>query len=326
MRISLVTPSFNQANYLEQTIDSVLSQNYPDLEYVIIDGGSTDGSVEIIRKYERFLAYWESQPDRGQSHAINKGLARITGEVFNWLNSDDYLQPNVLLKVAEEFKDPAVNVLIARSNIVQDGRILKVSKGTDVYNDLSKTLGLARIDQPETFFRRSALDTIGDLNETLHYLMDRELWMRYLLHFGQDAIKNIDEVVVNFRLHGHSKTMTQQSSFEREWISLMAGLSSEFGFDEATNFLRQTYGAREVVHRFRKMPGKTALVKQALIHFLVQQADESYYQLNRDRANKILSFLEGHEIPESERRRLAKVKWRNRILPGWAIRIARYLS
>lgn len=92
-KISIVTPSFNQGEYLEETIDSVLSQKYPNLEYIIMDGGSKDNSVDIIKKYEKYLTYWESKPDRGQSHAINKGLKKCNGEIFNWLCSDDYLEP-----------------------------------------------------------------------------------------------------------------------------------------------------------------------------------------------------------------------------------------
>src|SRR5690554_4018590 len=119
--ISIVTPSFNQGHYLEETIDSVLSQNYPNLEYVVIDGGSTDGSVDIIKKYEKHLKYWVSEGDRGQSHAINKGLARCTGEVFNWLNSDDYLEPGALQTIGEAFENPNTTAFIGRSNIVEQG-------------------------------------------------------------------------------------------------------------------------------------------------------------------------------------------------------------
>src|SRR5262249_529742 len=101
--ITIVTPSYNQVAYIEETIESVLSQGYPRLEYIIIDGGSTDGSVEIIRKYEKHLAYWVSEKDKGQSDAINKGFRRATGEIFNWLCSDDTLEPGALVRVGEAF-------------------------------------------------------------------------------------------------------------------------------------------------------------------------------------------------------------------------------
>src|SRR6056297_3391010 len=100
-KISIVTPSFNQGKFLEKTIKSVIDQNYPHLEYIIIDGGSTDSSLNIIKKYEKHLDYWISEPDRGQSHAINKGLNYCSGQIFNWINSDDYLEPGALFKVAE---------------------------------------------------------------------------------------------------------------------------------------------------------------------------------------------------------------------------------
>lgn len=104
-RITVVTPSFNQGQFIEQTIRSVLMQGYPNLEYMIFDGGSSDGSVETIRKYENHLAYWQSEPDRGQSHAINKGFKRSTGQIICWLNSDDYFLPDTLKTVAESLAD-----------------------------------------------------------------------------------------------------------------------------------------------------------------------------------------------------------------------------
>lgn len=112
-KISIVTPSFNQGKYLEKTILSVLEQDYPNLEYIIIDGGSTDNSVEIIKKYEKHLAYWVSEPDRGQSHAINKGFGHATGEILGWLNSDDYYAPGAPQAIAEAFlANPDVGAIV----------------------------------------------------------------------------------------------------------------------------------------------------------------------------------------------------------------------
>ena len=161
MKFSIITPSFNQGSFLEQTIDSVLSQGV-DVEYFIIDGGSNDNSIEVIKKYQKHLAYWISEPDRGQSNAINKGLKRATGDIANWLNSDDYLQPNALKIIGEYFSNPQINVVAGRSNIIQEARIIRQSRGTDLYdNNLPKTLGWARIDQPETYFRKKVFDQLG---------------------------------------------------------------------------------------------------------------------------------------------------------------------
>jgi len=222
--------------YLEQTIDSVLSQNYSNLEYIVIDGGSTDGTVTIIKKYEKYLTYWESQPDRGQSHAINKGVKRATGEIINWLNSDDYYEPDALKIVNEAFQNTSINCFTGRSNIFNERGIIKISKGADIYqNNLAKTIGWARIDQPETFFRKEVWDNVGMLNEHLHYVMDKEWWIRYLLKYGLNGIEKSNNIVVNFRSHDKSKSESNKHSFIEEgfipYLSL-ATIVNDFNYIE----------------------------------------------------------------------------------------------
>lgn len=214
--ISIVTPCYNAAQFLEETIASVLDQAYHKIEYIIVDGGSTDGSVEIIKRYEKYLTYWISEPDAGQADAINKGLMRSRGDIFNWLNADDTYTSGAIAVVAEAFQDPSLNVFAGKSNVYGLGRSY-ISSGTDVYsNNLERTIGRARIDQPETFFRRSVIEKIGGLNCSLHYLMDLELWIRYLLYYGLTGIIKSDDILVNFRLHADSKTISQQDGFARE--------------------------------------------------------------------------------------------------------------
>ena len=177
-RVSIVTPSYNQAQFLEETIRSVLLQGYRDLEYIIIDGGSSDGSVEIIRKYEPWLAYWVSEPDRGQAHAINKGWERCTGEVLAWLNSDDtYVPGAVSLAAAALAAHPEAGMVYGQCNMVgENGRILGCKKAGPL--NVRRLLVACYLGQPAVLLRRPCLESIGWVNESLHYAMDWELWIR----------------------------------------------------------------------------------------------------------------------------------------------------
>jgi glycosyltransferase involved in cell wall biosynthesis len=216
-KISIVTPSFNQGQYLEQTILSVLNQNYPNLEYIIIDGGSTDNSVEIIKKYANRLTYWVSEPDKGQSNAINKGLAECTGEVFNWLNSDDCLMPNALFLIGNFFQANTYDILGGVTQVFKDYEaVILYNLSIRVSEIFEDNLVNTPISQPSTFYRRDILNKIGNLNEGLHYAMDYELWLRYVLEFGVSEIHIIKEPLARFRLHSDSKSTTKQALFRRD--------------------------------------------------------------------------------------------------------------
>src|SRR4030095_6286843 len=165
-RISVVTPSFNQGEFIEQTIRSVLLQGYPNLEYFIMDGGSTDDSVEIIEKYAQYLTYWVSEPDRGQSHAINKGFERSTGQIMCWLNSDDYYLPNTLMTVAENLAADTGNTAVVGHcvQVFADGRPSQSHLGK--YESLQRLLEFWKgyqMHQPAIFWRREVFDKIGFL-------------------------------------------------------------------------------------------------------------------------------------------------------------------
>ena len=180
-RITVVTPSFNQGEFIDKTIDSVLSQGYENLEYIVIDGGSSDQSVEIIRKYEKHLYYWVSEKDRGQSHAINKGLARGSGDLMTWLNSDDWYVADALAKVADAFATNASAGLVVGTGEMIDleGRCTEVFVPPP---SIDKSTLLNWFDgawflQPASFFRRSVWEQCGPLDENQHLVFDIAMYL-----------------------------------------------------------------------------------------------------------------------------------------------------
>ena len=176
--ISVVTPSLNQGKFIEETIRSVLLQGYPELEYIIIDGGSTDGSVELIKKYEPWLTYWVSEPDRGQSHAINKGWQRACGEILAWLNSDDTYNPGAIRCALEALRDnAAVGMVYSDMNYIDVSSDVIYRVRSQPYQ-FHKLLLDNYVTQSTVFVRREVLDAVGFLDESLHLIMDQELWLR----------------------------------------------------------------------------------------------------------------------------------------------------
>ena len=208
-RISIITPSLNQGDFIEQTILSVLKQGYPDLEYIVIDGGSTDNTLDILRKYEHQLS-WISEPDLGQSHAINKGLRMATGQIVAYLNSDDLYQPKALIRVGEAFAhQPKAEWLTGKCYIidVDNHEIRKIiTRYKNFWLKLKSyqvLLILDYISQPATFWRRSIVDEVGFFDESLFYTLDYD----YSLRVGRCAkLWVIDAYLASFRIHTASKT------------------------------------------------------------------------------------------------------------------------
>ncbi|MBN1815503.1 MAG: glycosyltransferase [Anaerolineae bacterium] len=205
-RISIITPSYHQVQFVEETIRSVLLQGYPNLEYIVVDGASTDGSVDIIRRYEPWLQYFISEPDRGQTHAINKGFALASGDIVAWLNSDDLYTPGSLQLVAEAYlAQPGALVCGNVVNFGSDQARLVVHR--DVTLDKVIKFWEGRVwHQPGIFFPRAALSKVGELDESLRYTMDFDLLCRLLVHV---PVTYVDSVLTRFRIHTTSKTSTQ---------------------------------------------------------------------------------------------------------------------
>lgn len=210
-KVSIVTPSLNQGKYLEETIRSVLLQGYQNFEYIIIDGGSTDDSIEIIRRYEPWLTYWVSEPDSGQSDAINKGMQRTTGDILAYLNSDDLYLPNALNKVVKTFAEKEHIDLVCGDPVPIDGESIPLPEWKCFNEVREKGINRMRlfymhnyISQPTTFWGRSLWEDVGEFDTKLHLLMDYDYWIR-----AARAHKNfyyMRQPVANFRYHCNAKT------------------------------------------------------------------------------------------------------------------------
>jgi glycosyltransferase involved in cell wall biosynthesis len=239
-RMTIVTPTFNQARYLERTILSVLNQNYPNLEYMILDGGSSDGTLKIINKYSGFLSFWRSSPDEGQAAALKEGFQRATGEIMAWVNSDDVYLPGVLTRVGILMKQEAaadvcygnMYLLDAAGRLVAERRLAECSGRLLHWGIRHGGFG---VYQPAAFWRKDLYDRVGGIDPALHFDMDNDLFIRFALAGGR--FRFLPRTLVGFRIHDQSKTFTLQDTTKSE-IPL---LIRRYGLDHASlkaSFLR----------------------------------------------------------------------------------------
>ena len=214
--VSIVTPSFNQARFLEATILSVLEQDYPNVEYFIIDGGSTDGSVEIIKKYEHRLAAWVSEKDRGQTDALNKGFSMTHGDILAWLNSDDTYQPGAVREAVDLLTaNPALGMVYGDTNFIDENGAVRgkfPARQTD-YARLQR--GYVHIPQQASFFRGDLWRRVGPLDPDFYFAMDYDLWVRLA---REAPLLYVPRLWANFRLHGDAKTITAD---DRCWPEML---------------------------------------------------------------------------------------------------------
>jgi len=214
--ISIITPSYNQGKYLEETIQSVLNQNYSPIEYIIIDGGSTDNSIDIIKKYEKFLSYWVSEPDKGQADAIVKGFNRAKGEIIGYLNSDDYLMPNCLEVVGTIFsKELNVEFVIGRSLVIDHQSKPKYIWIPPFINYWTMLMAGCLFHQPASFWRKRAYDEVGGINPNFSFALDYDLFIKLA---KRKHPKVINYILAAFREHPQSKTINLQNVCQKESI------------------------------------------------------------------------------------------------------------
>jgi glycosyltransferase involved in cell wall biosynthesis len=252
-KVSIVTPSYNQGRFIEEAIRSVLLQGYPDLEYIIIDGGSTDQSVEIIKKYEPWLTYWESEPDRGQSHAINKGLLKSTGQLFNWHNSDDVLTPDSLSTMASAIiKYPQAGyvhgyrVLVDYKSAVHPGNEPVKSDKVSFLPELTIAISTLKPGyQPGCLMDRQLAVEVDMVDENLHYIMDIDILLRIAL---VRRPVYVSFPAVYLRGHPDTKSLQWNSQRAKEKICVARKIFSRTDLPDSIKGLRRVCLA--TAHRF----------------------------------------------------------------------------
>lgn len=218
--VSIIIPSYNQGYFLERTILSVLNQDWPAIELIVVDGGSNDNSVAVIKKYQQHLAWWVSEKDSGQTNAINKGLAKSTGTYVTWLGSDDILLPQAVRTLAKALDaHPEIGMVYGAVAFIDTAdRVTKINSYQNI--NLEKLLynKHSTIAQPSSMLRRATLDLAGGLNESLHYCMDYDLWIR--LHQHAPSMNLGEEILAGYRLHDDSKTVGDYTRMALEKIKV----------------------------------------------------------------------------------------------------------
>lgn len=247
-RISIVTPSYNQAQFLEETIRSVLLQRYPNLEYIVVDGGSTDGSERIIERYAGWLAHWESAPDRGQADALNKGFARASGEIRAYINSDDFYFPGIFRRVAELFLDSGNDGFLVLLPVEHFGDVAPYSLTPRAPDDFSGWLKKRAVwCQPGLFWSRRVHEAVGAFDSGLHYVFDEKFLLEALWRGFRPRLYS-GPAAAAFRHHRASKTTTEgqkdiaESRFFRERLKIRKQFAQRISTEEwrdVVAFLRQ---------------------------------------------------------------------------------------
>lgn len=223
-KVSIVTPSFNQATFLEKTILSVIGQDYPNLEYFVVDGGSTDGSLEIIQKYSNQIQWWVSEKDSGQAEAINKGFSHASGEIIAWVNSDDFYLPGAITQAVQALgENPSAAFVFGEVQVLnENGETINILK----YGDwgLKELMSFHIIGQPAVFMRREALLRAGMLDTQYHFLLDHQLWLRLA---SAAEIRYVPQLWAGAHYHAGSKNAARGVEFGREAHRILAWMETD---------------------------------------------------------------------------------------------------
>ena len=277
--VSIISPSFNQASYLEQTLRSVLEQDYPNIEYIVIDGASTDNSTDIIEKYADKLSWWVSEKDNGQAEAINKGLARAKGDIVAWLNSDDYYLPNAISNAVKVFEENSDVVLVYGDMLAVDehGHTLNELKYKQL--TLEDLLCFQIVGQPAVFFRREAYEKTGGLDTSLHFLLDHQFWIRIAQH---GRILHVPQMWAAARYHEAAKNRAKAADFGREAFRVLDWAKTQPGLVEAVFSVerRARASANRVDARYLLDGGLPASALKAWMRALFLHPPTAWARLN----------------------------------------------
>lgn len=296
-KISIVVPSFNQGQYLEETLLSIITQEYPNLELLVVDGGSTDNSVDIIKKYEQHITWWVSEKDNGQSNAINKGFSKATGEIVSWLCSDDLFTSGTLKKVSEYFKvqPPDIGLIHGGTTIFREGKIVRNDWGY-LNPSIERNLAGMAFSQPSAFFLKKYMDKVGgQLNEKLHFGMDYDLYCRLACVCRFLPVKDIFS---KYRLHESSKSIVNEDKFIDDWNRVFSNLCKNAGWEEEMMLLSTSGIFEKDLLSFyypysfeldRKLISQTD--KQRMLFYHYCYTLKSYYKRGRILKSKKLSSL-----------------------------------
>lgn len=296
-KISIIVPSYNQGKYLEESLLSIINQEYTNLELIVVDGGSTDNSVDIIKKYKQQINWWISEKDKGQSDAINKGFKIATGQIISWVNSDDMLTPGTLQKVAEYFlKQPEEAGLIHGGTIMFNNKQQKNDWGYSPAS-LERNLAGMAFSQPSAFFLKKYLDIVGaHVNDQLHYGMDYDLFSRLACVCRFVPVKDIFS---KYRLHEQSKSVTAQDKFIGDWTRVFVNLCKNLGWNDITDNLKSGGFIKEDVldyyspfdfNPYENIIGKANKNKILFFHYCYVLKN-FYYSGQREEARKLLKYL-----------------------------------
>lgn len=317
-KISIITPCFNAVEYIEQTILSIINQDYDNIEYIIIDGGSTDGTVDIIKKYEDKVSYWISEPDKGQSDAINKGIVVATGDIFNWINADDFLEKGILKVIALEFQNNSINVLCSQTNLIkQNGDFIRIGEATHSDWTFQRLMLYHGVNQQGMYWKMNIIRSLNGVNPNFNYGMDLDLWKRYLLTYGLSEVKKIDLITANFRLLDSSKTGSDFEVnfhlFEEENNAALQQYAKTVGENhlKVIQFLYAKYKkslADKSVHS--DLP--TENVKIWLKQLFYEKAKHSFYANDFKNAYSLIKLIPFTEYSDDELKNLKSFRrWSN---------------